>query len=68
MRKSDVYKFYREKGLAGPNGGVIKQIAEDLDVSAAYVSKWPDLLPKGMAAQLHIKHGAELPFDPNEYK
>lgn len=67
MKKSEVYKFYRERGLAGPNGGVITQIAVDAKVSPQRVSQWDDLLPEIAARRLNEKHGDELPFDPTNY-
>lgn len=68
MQKSDVFDFYRKKGLAGPRNGILDAVAGDLGITTSYVSQWPDLLPEKMALRLHLKYRDELPFDPNEYK
>ena len=68
MLKSKVFEYYRDHGKAGVHGGVLAPIANDLNVTPQYVSCWPDLVPKGMAAQLHIVNDGELRFDPEQYR
>lgn len=57
MRKSDVIQHFGSQAAIG----------RELGIGKAAVSKWPPLVPRPWAAELHIRTRGKLKFDPDEY-
>jgi len=58
MRKSDAVEHYGSQAAIG----------RELGIGKAAVSKWPKIVPRGWAAELHILSGYKLPFDQRVYR
>lgn len=57
MRKSDVVKHY----------GSQSAVARELGIGKAAVSKWPSVVPRPWAAEIHVRTRGKLKFNPSEY-
>lgn len=57
MLKNDAIKHYGSQAAIGRVVGLGK----------AAVSKWPELVPEGYAAILHVRTDGQLLYDPADY-
>jgi hypothetical protein len=59
MLKSDVIRYF---------GGTQVAVARALGIGKQAVNKWPDLVPRPWAAELHVRSNGALHFDPLIYQ
>lgn len=57
MLKSDAIRHFKSQAAIG----------RELGIGKAAVSKWPPIVPRPWAAELHIRTRGKLKFDPDEY-
>lgn len=57
MRKADAIEHYGSGAAVG----------RALGIGKAAVSKWPPIIPRPWAAELHIRTNGKLHFDPGVY-
>lgn len=58
MLKRDVIRHY----------GSGAAVSRELGIGKAAVSKWPELVPRGWAAELHILTHGKIPFEQSTYR